>query len=75
MPFFHVVITSGVAQSFARTAILAIPGTLEEANTTRDLVRATRVPVPPYGASREARFATCYWMQPRSEVEWQNAFR
>ena len=75
MPFFHVALTSSVAQSFARAAILSILGTLEEANTIRELVRATRVPVPPHVDSREARFATCYWMQPRTEVEWQCAFR
>ena len=69
------VITSGVARSSARIAILTILGTIEEANTIKDLVKATHVQIASHVDPREARFAMCDWLQPRSGADWSHAYR
>jgi len=73
LPFFHCYVTQSVAKSGARSAILAVPGELVDAQTIFDLISSTTLPVPDYVDRRGARYASHRWMVPKDENERRNS--
>ena len=78
LPRFHIIVPPNQpgTESGLRHAIVTIPcRDLREAVTARELARQTLVPVPLHIDPRGYRFAATWWLQPRSDRQWEHAWR
>ena len=78
LPRFHAIVPPNQpgTESGLRHAIVTVPcKDLREAVTARELARQTLVPVPLHIGPRGYRFAATWWLQPRSDRQWEHAWR
>ena len=78
LPRIHVIVPPNQpgTESGLRHAIVTIPcKDLREAVTARELARQSIVAVPTQIDQRGYRYAATWWLQPRSDRQWEHAWR
>ena len=78
LPRTHVVVPRHQrgTESGHRHAVITIPSqNLREAITIREVARQTLVPVPLHIDPRGYRYAAAWWLQPRTDRQWEHAWR